>query len=218
MTGRGKTINPRRAAGALAMIGLVILAACGIPADSEPRAISSDAVPVELQSTTTVGAPPTTALGVERIVYLVVTDSDGDRRLIQRPVVFSGRPEVEVMLRDLLAQRSDFGDTTISNAIPSDLEIISFEQDDDGQSPRGNITLNGPIDVEGQTLQLAVAQLVFTATELGTVDRVRFIYDGAPLSVPDQDGRIRQTVDRSSYADYRPRLPNAIDTVTTTVP
>jgi hypothetical protein len=198
--------RPRGGALALAMALVVGASGCGIPTDSEPRAISSDAVPPPLQPTTSV-EPPTAeeATGVDRDLFLVVTDDEGDRRLVVIPVVFEQEPDEEDMLRRLVARDGLSNDPDVSNAIPPDLEVLRFHIDDDGV---GVITLNGPLGAEGETLRLATAQLVFTATELGNVDKVQFRDEDTDLRVPvaDREAEQRRIVSRSDYEDFRPRV------------
>ena len=58
----------------------------------------------------------------------------------------------------------------------------------DGERDVLEVNLN-QLDVSGGTrLKLAVAQIVFTATDLADVRGVRFLLNGSPVAVPLDDG------------------------------
>lgn len=76
----------------------------------------------------------------------------------------------------------------------------------DGGS-RGTVVVAATSDfasVSGGNQLLAVAQLVWTVTELPAIDRVRITVEGIPVEVPTDNGLSRDAVARSDYMSVAP--------------
>jgi spore germination protein GerM len=58
--------------------------------------------------------------------------------------------------------------------------------------------------LSGGNQLLAVAQVVWTLTELPTVTAVRFSVDGTPVEIPTDDGLTDRPVDRDDYRSVKP--------------
>jgi hypothetical protein len=189
------------------VLALTVLgASCGLPEDGEPRPIAAEDLPDQLGGREGTTPPSSAVTGESREVYLIETEaSTGDKRLAGLPVVLGFEPTPKSMMDQLLEYReetlAEF--PTLSNAIPPDTRVLSFEQDDD----IGIITLSEEFEPEGENYQLAVAQLVFTATELGTVQRIRFRVGEDFIQVPaGEDGAFVDIVTREDYRDLQPEL------------
>jgi hypothetical protein len=172
------------AATALVLAGS--LAACGIPADSQPQALARKDVPFDLLApSTTLAAPGTPGARVPINVYLVgITGLVPVSRGIKAPATLSealsallaGPTDVEVTngLRTAVS-----GQTTLS-AGPVGFGV-------------GTIDLGAAFgQVGGQEQILAVAQLVFTATTVPGIVKVQFTLGGRPVEVPAGDGTLTQ--------------------------
>ncbi len=188
----------------LAVVGA--LAGCGVPSDREPRALPADEVPADLLAIDPVTTTTTVPVGVSTRVRIFLVGGGGGggaERLVpvERPVqapatvervlsaLISGPDRVEAA-RGL---RSAILPGTIVNSVEveSNLAIVDLV--------KSNIARN-PTD-----LILALAQMVYSATELPGVGGVRFTLDGERATVPIGSG-IQSTapVGRAAYAAYAP--------------
>lgn len=148
------------------------LVACGLSPDAAPRDLPAD----ERSIIPTQGATGSQAEGVDRI-YL---GAPGDARLLRsvpRDAV-SREDLIEILLA---GPNEDELDQQYTTFLPPDLQLLdTFKQ--------GTILF---LDVSEQLTQLpaqplaqALAQLVYTATELEGVERVQITVDGDPVSWP----------------------------------
>ena len=178
----------RRRAVVLAGVLLAVAAlaaGCGLPTDDEPQELSADAVPFDLLAgpTTTVATRPgpTTEL-----VNLYFRDTE---RLVAVPEEVGATggtaPEPNEVIQALLDTTGEELDPGVRSAIPPGTVLRGTRQ------TGGVLTIDLSdqfTTVEGTLLIFAVAQLVYTATELPGVNRVRFAIDGERISVPDDEG------------------------------
>jgi hypothetical protein len=72
--------------------------------------------------------------------------------------------------------------------------------------------------VSGNDQLLAVAQVVWTVTGVGGVQRVQVTVDGAPVEVPTDAGLSRGPVTRADYASVAPRAAPASSTRSSPTP
>lgn len=186
----------KRALVALALLGLVgALAACGVPEDEGPEALSADEVPFGLL--TTVPSTTTTVVDLppDREAELFFLAADGRVRGVPREV--EDRSPTAV-LEALLATEAAAVPTGFSSAIPAGTELL-----DDPEIEDGVLTVDLSEEftsVEGERSIAAVAQIVYTATGLSSVDAVAFRVEGEPVSVSDEDGAQQSDpVDRLDY-------------------
>jgi hypothetical protein len=198
-------VIPRRSA--LACVLALVLVACGLPEDDEPRAVDPEDIPPQLAGFEAEAAPTSSPTSADLPVYLVKTETGPDgpeRRLAAFPSFFEGEPTPGRMIDQLLDTRDELlaFDQTLSNAVPPDVEI-SWEEP--AGLDYGIITLSEAFDPEGEQYALAVAQLVYTATELRTVPAVRFRVGDEFISVPaGEGGESDDIVIRADYAHLRP--------------
>lgn len=204
---RARRSRPGRPPWRAALLGLVIavlaagLAACGVPSDDAPRAIDPAVIPEPLLGTVPDTAPPSTPTGVDLPVYVLITDAEESRRLTPFPVSFTQpSPTPRDLLETLLAP-IPLDNEQLSQAIPPDVRLVDYRESGD----TATVALSEEFaQAQGETLRLAVAQLVYTTTELGTVSEVQFELDGELIPVPTDDGTLRRVVGRADYNDYRP--------------
>lgn len=188
-----RTARPARATVIVsALVGL--LAACGVQPDAAPRDLPEDERTIAID----VGPSGSSAAGANRI-YLV---APGEERLLRSvPREAETRRElIEVLVAgpnddELAAQYSTF--------IPPTTEVLGSRT----QGQVITIDLSGGItELSGQNLAQAVAQIVYTASELEGVEAVQLRVDGEELAWPKANGET--TSDPLRIYDY----PNLVVT------
>jgi spore germination protein GerM len=159
-------------------------AGCGIAPDSAPR----DVAPNERSLTANAVSDGDDAGGTSRI-YLVAPSEAGDPSLLRstsRDVASGATP----LIKSLLAGPNDveLASRLVTN-IPQDTQLLSTRSSGDvlfvDVSPE--IT-----ELSGDLLVLAVAQIVFTATEIDGVRAVRLRVNGEDQRWPKGDGETRE--------------------------
>ena len=212
----------RRATSLASLLGALALAAAacgGIPADEEPTLIARDEVPSELLEN-----PSTTvANDGERVaIFLVLSDERTDELLIpcEVPLIESGGPSARAELQANAALTSliDFNAAesqdcgTFTSAIPPDLELLDATLD--GSTLDVDVSNLGTVELASQ--RRAIAQIVFTATELDGIDRVRFRLDGeySPVPVGERTAEATAAIGRDDF----PKFADSPFSSTTTAP
>lgn len=189
---------PRLLLVALLAVALLV-GGCGLSTDDEPDLIALDEVPAELLepevvTSTTAGTTPVT-------VYLIERTEAGARLVPARRTADDASrpgPRIEALLAPTTAAEQRRGYTS---SIPAGTSLLSAPELD---ARTGVLTLDVSDDlfgIEGTELVLAFAQLVYTATELESVERVRFLVEGEPERALDARG-VEQAgaVGREDYA------------------
>jgi Sporulation and spore germination len=180
---RRRIARASRAAAACAVI--TVGGGCAIQPDNAPREIP-DAERGQLNP-----APPGAgeAIGQSRIFLVAEDGSEGDREL--RSVLRDVEPPTqEEVLRTLIAGANQIEiDAGMSSPLPPSTTLHS--------APLVASTLNVDISPEilelaGSSLREAVAQIVFTGSELEGVRSVRIRVDGATRAWPDGSGELQQ--------------------------
>jgi spore germination protein GerM len=186
---------------ALAWLAVGLLAACGIANDRTPRDIAPDDRPDAAESST----PPEAQPGAGPNVYLVAPQAPGEPsrlRAVGREVAQAPTNLVNALLAGPTPEDQS---NRLRTAIPPGTLLRTASR-----------TSNGimVVDVSQQILQAtgdalidAVAQLVFTATELEGVSGVRLLVDGEQREWPRGDGS--QTADALTRFDYPERNPTS---------
>ena len=179
MTRRGPTL--------LAVIGLLALAACGVPADSSPRAIPAEDVPFDLlEPGETVPASTTIPVAATVTVFLL-----SGERLVGVDRSSPTAPTPEWALRALLAGPTpEEAARGLRTAIGTNLALAT--SGDDGNLVE--IELGASFTAAGGAEQiLAIAQVVYTMTEFPQVSGVTFTVGGKVVEVPRGDGTLTGT-------------------------
>lgn len=161
----------------LAASATVALAACGIRPDAAPRDLpEGQRTLVDLSANT--GAA---AIGADRI-YLV---GPGEERLL-KSVPREEVPGFDLIEILLLGPNEAESEAQYSTVIPANTEL-------NGEPTRSGSTLFIDISEEinqltGQSLTQALAQIVYTASEIEGIEQVRLRVDGEQLSWPIGNG------------------------------
>lgn len=170
-----------RAVGAAALCA-VLVTSCSIQPDPAPREIPQDDRGL-LDPVTPEGGE---AAGSTR-VFLVVEGDDGERRLrsVQRGVDATATAALEELFKGANDQEDEAG---LGTAIPDGLMLL-------GARPvAGTLQVDVSeeiLDVPVPTLILAVAGIVFTASELDGVREVRLKVNGQNRPWPDGRGELQ---------------------------
>jgi spore germination protein GerM len=167
---------------ALTVLVTALASACAIQPDAAPNDLPAERSDV-------FGDPATgdEAAGTTRVYLLVPADSDQPERL--RSVLRDVSTDPAAVLASLFAgPNSAERDQGLDTAIPADVELLS--------SPRTigqvlTIDVNDAFDsLNADSLQLAVAQIVNTATTLDGVKAVQLRIDGADRVWPLGSGEL----------------------------
>lgn len=190
---------------ASALVALVIAAAtlgaaCGVPEDGEPRAITGT-IPFSLLAPTAESTSTTEPSGqvVSRVaIYL----SDAEGQLVEARRRVTVPASVEKAIRALLGGPTEAEAARLNTAITADTTLRSVRGPENGLV---TIDLSKELlDITGRQQILALAQVVYTATSLPAVDRVLFEFDGEPAEVPNGSGELTSSpVDEASYQTLR---------------
>jgi hypothetical protein len=184
-TGRARTSSAL--AGLLAAV--VVLASCGVPENATPRALDGE-VPYDLlASTTTVpsaGLPD--ASGDPVMLYFL----DDEGRLAPAQRQLPSPVNSDDLLRLLFDGVSDaeLGEQ-LNSAIAPGTRLLGVK----GPSAEGVLTLDITDDllrVTGRRQSQAIAQIVWTATQLKGVESVQFEIEGKPTEVLSGNGNFTE--------------------------
>ena len=162
----------------------LLTGACAIQPDSEARDIpSNQRLPLEQV------APEAGATGGSRRIYLVADDDDGDGGRFLQPVVRNVDPGPEAVLNELFnGPNEEELDAGVRTEIPDALMLHSAPRI--GQRLIVDVSPE-ILELSGPTLQRAVAQIVFTASELAGVREVLLRVDGEQQPWPDGRGELQ---------------------------
>lgn len=181
-----------------AVVGLALLAGCGIPTDDEPRLLASD-------TSTTVVAPTSAPAGSVNAVTVYLTQIESSEKLVAVARGLDAPPTYELALRAVLsgATLTDL-DRGYSTDIPTESELLGADLAD------GTLTINlneAFYDRQGDLARNAFAQVVLTVTGLEdySIQRVRFRKAGEAISAFTVSGA-KDVVTRADYAALDPMV------------
>jgi spore germination protein GerM len=163
---------------------LVAAGGCGIAPDSTPR----DVAPAEQDLTVNAVSDGDEAGGTSRI-YLVAPSEAGDPSLLRstsRDVAAGAAP----LIKSLLAgpNPEELASRLVTN-IPQETQLLSTDSSGDVLTVDVSPEIT---ELSGDLLVLAVAQIVFTASEIDGVRAVRLRVDGQDQQWPKGDGETRE--------------------------
>jgi hypothetical protein len=172
--------------GIAALVSVSALAACSIGTDASPRDIEAGDRP-QLSSPVNAGAGD--ARGTARIYLLGPSDqaNGGQLRAVQRDV-----PEAPLALLTVLLAGPNTAevDEQLRTAIPTGTAVRSADLRDDGVV---DVDMSSTIQqLSGDVLIDAVAQIVFTVSEVDGTRGVRLMIDGASRQWPAGDGELQR--------------------------
>jgi spore germination protein GerM len=200
-------IATRRAGLVLVVASLAATGACGISSSDHPETIAAENLPPGLldpnpgTSTTLADSPATTSVPV----YFLVRTGDEERlAAVDREVqdVDSAGERLRVLFSQPTAEENDSG---ITSAVPTDLVLLA-EPELDPETGVLTVDLSSELfSVQAAELTRAVAQLVYTVTDVEGVSLVRFLVDGEPTPVPDDESVEKAgPVGRANYRALAP--------------
>ncbi|WP_432496563.1 GerMN domain-containing protein [Kineococcus auxinigenes] len=179
----------RRRTAAAAVAALVAaLGGCGVSTQEGPTSV---ALPV--------ASAPTSA-GSSSGAFVLQVYFVRDDRLVavpRRTATATPQTALDQLVRG--PRRSEVADEVRTAVAPQDLVATP--------APTGGVVVAAGRDftnVGGANQLLAVAQLVWTLTELRGVERVRFTVEGEQVEVPTDAGLTHDPVDRDDYASVAP--------------
>lgn len=180
-----------------ALLAVVLFAGCGIPVDSQPRDINdpnpSTTTPNTKFNLDSIGGSRSTVFFVAPVV------GRGDRL---RPLRRKSNPDLTATITELLKGVDSSEDKILRTAIPLETTMLHASQ----TNGIASIDLSQAFfKAQNDQLIRALAQLVFTATELEGVTSVIVLVDGKPRDWPRGDGvRQSQPLARSDFAELDP--------------
>jgi len=175
---------------------------CGVPVDSGPTALASRGVPFGLldpstvPTTTTAPSPAPVTVTVQ--IYLL----DPAAQLVAVPRNVAVPAPLAAALAALIDGPTN-GEAAagLQSAIPPQTQVVSASV----SGGLATVDLAGTIgQLVGQAEINAVAQMVFTATDLPTVTGVSFDFNGQPVSVPTASGAEVPIASRAQFASMAP--------------
>ena len=174
----------RHAVGTVLVATAALTPACSLRSDDAPRPIAKEAIPTVLYqqnpaSTTTIKSDSTTQ---QHTLYIVRSQGTTETLVGQSAAIASPsdpRDLPRTVIDRLVSNPPVSEQADLVSFIPPTVKVLSAIQDGDVL----DIDLSNLKAIEGTHLRLAVAQMVFTATELPGVNGVRFKVDGAPSAV-----------------------------------
>ncbi len=175
------------------LVAVVLLSGCGVRPEDRPEPVTTAATP-----SANLGNGPTAA-GPRLTVFFV-------RGAALAPVERRTRATTTAAALELLVEgpsRAEVG-TGIRTALPP--EVVGVDE----VLPDGVATVSvtrGFTGITGGNQLLAVAQIVWTLTDLPTVITVRFVVEGTPVEVPTDGGLTDRPVGRDDYRSVTPADP-----------
>ena len=178
------------------------IAACGIPEDGEPNAVDS---PIGTQPGNSFDSPQTVEVRSE-LIYLV------DENNFLAPAIRE-IPSVDLRVTDLINELiADLSEaernSSLSTAVPAGLNLDGVFQE--GDEATINFNAGGLDVIEGDELAKALAQIVFTLTETGTLDAIIISIDGDVKTWPTPNGGDQQLLRRIQFMVYAPEVDSGI--------
>ncbi|HEY1278371.1 MAG TPA: GerMN domain-containing protein, partial [Acidimicrobiales bacterium] len=189
----------------LAVVGAVVafLSACGIPSDGRPRDIAADE---RLQLADTKAPEQVAATPNAPKVYFLSQGPNGEDRLqpAGRDVVSTPSAVLTELFNGLTATEQQTNKWR--TAVPPDTKMV----DTPVPQPDGTLVVNlnqAFFQASGPAQINAVAQVVFTATGLENVQRVKILVEGQPQGWPRGDGTaqpVGEPLSQYAYPELNP--------------
>jgi len=193
-----------------ALLVVAVLGGCGLPSDDGPQAIAPENLPPDLldpnpgSSTTLPESAGTTTV----TVYLLEDTADGVRLVgVDRRVTDASTPNERLVSLFNSGASPEELEAGIRSDIPADTVLMNVTTDQEANEVVIDVSSDF-FTIEGEALAQAFAQMVWTATEpdAGGYRQVRFLREGEPTSVPDDELALKEgAVTRADYSAYSPR-------------
>ena len=206
MTGRTR---PSVFAGIVLLALAVLGTACGVPTGGGPTAIGKNNVPFQLlspASPTTGGSTVPPAVAVPEPIFLVAVSTQTVAPVTRDITVPS---TLNATLTEVLTALLE-GPTAAESATGLQSYLTPGKTRVSARVSGGIATVDfstNPIQVVGANQTLAIAQVVYTATQQPGVTGVLFQIAGEPIEVPTASGdTVTGPVDRTSYQAQAPAV------------
>ncbi|WP_419851419.1 GerMN domain-containing protein [Candidatus Poriferisocius sp.] len=209
-------------AASLSAVALLVGAACSVPEDGRPRTVEYSRLPDDLAAPTA-SPEPTPLITQEVLIYLI--DENNLLSPVARDVASPARP-IAVLEALFSAPNETESEQALTTALPADVEVSSV--DIDPSNDLVVVALESEVfeeRLEGENRQLAVAQLVFTATQNTGSTRFSLTLNGNPVPLPTDSGESDVPVTRDDFysldPEYQPEPtpePTPVETPTATEP
>lgn len=205
---------------ALLLAAVLVMTACGSE-DATSVGPSPTATDATETSDTTDGGEPTgtetapvetePAQPVSFQVWFAAPDLDERLNGGGDPKLFPVRRSAQTVavgraaLEELIAGPTAADGERVSSAVPAGTRLLGLNIEDG----LATVDLSSEFESGGGSLsmQMRLAQVVFTLTQFPTVDRVEFRLDGEPVDVFSGEGIVLdEPVDRSDYEDLMPAI------------
>lgn len=186
--------SPAGAVCALTLLVTALLATgCGVRPQDRPEPVTTAAARSSDTANGSTGAGPRLAIFFVRGAELApverrtnaATTAAALEQLMEGPT----RAEVDTGIRTALAPEV----VGVDEVLPGGLTTVSVTR--------------GFTGISGGNQLLAVAQVVWTLTDLPTVTTIRFVVEGAPVEVPTDAGLTDRPVGRDDYRSVAPAEP-----------
>ena len=197
----------RRIVPALALV-LVVGASCSVSTNDEPVAVNQvfDRLVQPTTTTSPTTAPPQDATRTVSFFFIRSTDGASELEAVDREVEVDAGPQqiLSNLFADRPANNPDVppAERNLTNAIPDTaaLRSATMSPGEEGRLVVDTEGLFGDRGVVGPQLRNALAQIVCTATNLGSVDEVAFQSEGRRVSAIVGSGSLAdRAVDCSDY-------------------
>lgn len=168
---------------ALVSAGL-LFAACGISTDANPRNIPAvDQEQLGVAADRSAGA----ATGTAR-VYLLAPEAAGQSQVLQAVARDVDESATDLLTALFAGPNADELEGQFRTALPAGIQLLSTRRR--GAVLRVDISKD-LLQLSGQVLMAAVAQIVFTASELDGVQSVKILIEGADQQWPAGNGELQ---------------------------
>ncbi|WP_419917673.1 GerMN domain-containing protein [Candidatus Poriferisocius sp.] len=180
---------------ALALFGTT----CSVPEDSSPRTLDYSRLPDDL-ATTPEPIEPTPLVTQKVLLYLI----DDNNLLHPTSRDVASPADLRTVLETLLSAPNEAEtEQALSTALPAEVKVVSVEPSGDLVT----VALESEVfeeRLEGETRRLAVAQLVFTATQATGATRFLLRLNDNPVPLPTDSGESEDPVTRDDFRSVDP--------------
>jgi spore germination protein GerM len=189
-----------------ALAAAALLGACSLSTDDEPQAIEGPVVESSASSQASTSNLPDADAENVSVWFLQNRASGVGAFLVEgsRKVAFPASPET--WLDALLQQPPDSSEKEDGfwSAIPVDAQLVSTPEQS-GHVLTVQLPNRVYEDLHGLIAQYALAQIVFTATEIPGVESVQFLRDDGVFAAIDGTGQARtDPLGRDDFVDVMP--------------
>ncbi|MFN3217073.1 MAG: GerMN domain-containing protein [Acidimicrobiales bacterium] len=189
-------VRPRCRAVACLVAVVLVVSSCGIPQDDGPRAIGP------VLATPTPEATPEPECVQSFTIFLL----DADKRLVPVRRDVPADLRIPDLIAALVADPSEAERAQgLGTAVPA-LTTLNPNPEVNRDTEIATIDIaGGSLDLGPGLLTEALAQLVYTLTESGSISAVRILVDGERVPWPTDEGESDRPLSPDDYRSFAPR-------------